>query len=61
MKTGWTLIGDDWYFMNASGAMQSSCWIGNYYLSSSGVMTTSQWVGPYYVNENGCWVPGAKK
>ena len=59
MQTGWILDGRTWYFLDNSGAMQSSRWIGNYYLLSSGAMATSQWIGPYYVDSSGRWVPGA--
>ena len=61
MQTGWVLVGNDWYYMDAGGAMKSSCWIGNYYLTSSGAMAKSQWIGPYYVDENGCWIPDATR
>lgn len=61
METGWVPIGDEWYYMNSSGAMQYSCWIGNYYLTSDGSMARNQWIGPYYSDESGRWIPNKER
>lgn len=61
METGWVPIGDEWYYMNSSGAMQYSCWIGNYYLTSDGSMARNQWIGPYYFDESGRWIPNKER
>ena len=38
MRTGWVQVGNDWYYMNADGAMASNQWIGGYYVDESGKM-----------------------
>ena len=57
MQTGWQ-IGGTWYYMNASGAMQTG-WQridGTWYcLKSSGAMAASEWYGGYWLNSNGSW------
>ena len=55
MQTGWQLIDGSWYYLNSSGTMVASQWVGNYYLLSNGAMATNQWIGKYHVDENGKW------
>ena len=38
MRTGWALVGDEWYYLNADGTMASNQWIGGYYVDASGKM-----------------------
>ena len=47
--------GDNWYYMDNSGAMAAGRWIGNYYVEANGVMATNKWIGNYYVDNTGCW------
>lgn len=55
MATGWRQIDNQWYCFAGSGAMQRSCWVGDYYLTSSGAMATNQWIGSYHVGADGKW------
>ena len=57
MATGWAAIDDAWYYLGASGAMESNRWVGDYYLTASGAMATNTWIGNYYVGEDGKWIP----
>ena len=61
MVTCWAKVGNTWYYMNGSGAMQTG-WVktasGWYYLTGSGAMAANTWIGSYYVNGSGAWVPG---
>ena len=56
MVIGWQEINGEWYYFNASGAMERNKWIGNYYVGSNGKMLKNQWIGNYYVGLNGCWI-----
>lgn len=55
MATGWESINGNWYYMESSGAMAASKWIGNYYVEASGAMATNKWIDNYYVNDSGLW------
>ena len=63
MATGWTQIGDRWYFFTGSGVMKKNAWEGNYWLGEDGSMATDAWVdnGRYYVGPDGAWVQNARK
>ncbi len=47
-----------WHYLDASGVMQTNCWVGNYWVGASGIMATNTTVdnGRYQVDENGRWV-----
>lgn len=44
-----------WHYLDASGAMQTNRWVGNYWVDASGAMATNTTVdnGRYQVDENG--------
>ena len=58
-EDGWLNDGGTWYYMDASGAMQTG-WIIDggiwYYLYGNGAMAHSTRIGRYYVNASGAWV-----
>lgn len=59
MATGWVKDGSNWYYLNASGAMQTG-WINDngtwYYCNASGVMSANTTVDGYVLGANGTWV-----
>ena len=61
MQTGWIQMGKLHYYLDESGAMVTSCWIGDYYLQSDGSMAVNQWIGEYWVDADGKWNPGVRK
>ncbi|NHM15196.1 hypothetical protein GMI69_00705 [Eggerthellaceae bacterium zg-887] len=42
MLTGWQKAGGKWYWMDASGEMASSEWVGPYWVNASGVWTATR-------------------
>ena len=44
--------GNDWYYLNANGAMAADTWVDGFYLESDGKW---QVPGTWYLNENGWW------
>lgn len=60
MLTGWQNVDNQWYYMNADGAMMSGWILSNhkwYYLGTNGIMYAST-ITPdgYQVNADGAWV-----
>ena len=60
MVTGWVQSGNDWYYMNQSGAMATG-WVqsGNdwYYMSPSGAMLSNTTTSDgYRLDVSGRWV-----
>ena len=62
-KSGWTQVGNTWYYYDAKGSQVKNAWIGSYWLGSDGKMATNSWVdgGKYFVGNQGWWVKDAKK
>lgn len=58
MKTGWLQEGNNWYYLDGSGAMKTG-WqqIGGkwYYLNSNGVMVSNTTIDGYYIGADGSW------
>ena len=50
MVTGWKQVGNNWYYLQSSGAMAANTWIGDYYVNGSGV-----WVQGYWVQSGNRW------
>ena len=61
MATGWTNIGDDWYYMDKNGTKLTgwqkltNTW---YYFESDGHMATSKWVDNCYLRGDGTMATG---
>ncbi|MEZ7740334.1 glucosaminidase domain-containing protein [Gemella sanguinis] len=62
-KSGWSKVGNTWYYYDAKGSQVKNAWIGSYWLGSDGKMATNSWVdgGKYFVGNQGWWVKDAKK
>ena len=62
-KSGWSKVGNTWYYYDAKGSQVKNAWIGSYWLGSDGKMVTNSWVdgGKYFVGNQGWWVKDAKK
>ena len=62
-KSGWSKVGNTWYYYDAKGSQVKNAWIGSYWLGSDGKMATNSWVdgGKYVVGNQGWWVKDAKK
>ena len=62
-KSGWSKVGNTWYYYDAKGSQVKNAWIGSYGLGSDGKMATNSWVdgGKYFVGNQGWWVKDAKK
>ena len=56
MATGWKEIGGAWYYLEDSGVMANTKWIGSYYVQVDGTMATDKWIGSYYVDASGLWI-----
>ena len=62
-KSGWSKVGNTWYYYDAKGSQVKNAWVGSYWLGSDGKMATNSWVdgGKYFVGNQGWWVKDAKK
>ena len=62
-KSGWSKVGNTWYYYDAKGSQVKNAWIGSYWLGSDGKMAINSWVdgGKYFVGNQGWWVKDAKK
>ena len=62
-KSGWSKVGNTWYYYDEKGSQVKNAWIGSYWLGSDGKMATNSWVdgGKYFVGNQGWWVKDAKK
>ena len=62
-KSGWSKVGNTWYYYDEKGSQVKNAWIGSYWLGSDGKMVTNGWVdgGKYFVGNQGWWVKDAKK
>ena len=62
-KSGWSKVGNTWYYYDAKGSQVKNAWIGSYWLGSDEKMATNSWVdgGKYFVGNQGWWVKDAKK
>ena len=62
-KSGWSKVGNTWYYYDAKGSQVKNAWIGSYWLGSDGKMATNSWVdgGKYFVGNQSWWVKDAKK
>ena len=62
-KSGWSKVGNTWYYYDAKGSQVKNAWIGSYWLGSDGKMGTISWVdgGKYLVGKQGWCVKDAKK
>lgn len=59
LAVGWTLIGNDWYYFDASGAMETG-WIKDssgkwYYLRESGIMAKNTTIDGYKLGSDGTY------
>ncbi|NRT78894.1 cadherin-like beta sandwich domain-containing protein [Clostridium beijerinckii] len=59
IAVGWTLIGNDWYYFDASGAMKTG-WIKDssgkwYYLRESGIMAKNTTIDGYKLGSDGTY------
>ena len=54
-KSGWSKVGNTWYYYDAKGSQVKNAWIGSYWLGSDGKMGTNCWVegGKYFVGNQG--------
>ena len=60
MQTGWVKDGEQWYYLNASGAMHTG-WLKDtngkwYYLYDNGVMAHSTVIDGYKLDASGAWI-----